>query len=82
MNERTKLVYEEAQRLTADEQLDLARRLLASVVPGADPAKDIEAEWQAEAGRRLVQHQASPGPTYDAFETIDEIRQRLARRGR
>ena len=79
MNDRTRDLFHEARRLTLAEQLDLARQLLDGASRG-DSQDDPTAEWDAEAERRWREHEASNGPTYDALETIEDIRVRLARR--
>ena len=86
MNERVKHIYDEARQLTLAEQLDLARRLLeVGRVDGpredAD-APNLDAEWLVEAERRWQQHTASAAASHDAFEAIDEMRDRLAKRRR
>lgn len=78
MNQRLRFLYEEARRLTPDEQLDLARLLLDDEPPAG--IADIDASWSAEATRRWKRHLRSGDKANDAFEAVDDIRERLARR--
>lgn len=70
-------VLEQAKRLTADERIELARELLASVDedeeagPPEEP-EEIEAAWDDEIRRRDEQVLAGGGGAHDAEGVLAE----------
>jgi hypothetical protein len=68
-------VLEQAKRLTADERLEIARELLASVDEDEESgtAEEIEAAWDNEIQRRDEQVLAGGGGAHDAEAVLDEV---------
>lgn len=73
-------VLEQAERLTADERLEVARELLASVDEDEETgtAEEIEAAWADEIRRRDEQVLAGSGGAHDAEDVLAEA-ERLIR---
>jgi hypothetical protein len=73
-------VLEQARRLTAEERLELARELLASVDQDEESAtpEEIEAAWADEILRRDEQVLAGGGGAHDAADVLAEA-ERLSR---
>jgi hypothetical protein len=67
-------VLEQAKRLTAEERIELARELLASVDEDAEAgtAEDIAAAWNDEIRSRDEQVLAGGGGAHDADEVLAE----------
>jgi hypothetical protein len=67
-------VLEQAKRLTADERIELARELLASVDEDeeAGTPEEIEAAWDDEIRRRDEQVLAGGGGAHDAKGVLAE----------
>ena len=67
-------VLQQAKRLTADERIELARELLASVDEDeeAGTPDEIEAAWDHEIRRRDEQVLAGGGGAHDAEEVLAE----------
>jgi hypothetical protein len=75
-------VLEQAKRLTADERLEVARELLASVDEDEEsgtPA-EIEAAWDDEIQRRDEQVLASGGGAHDAEAVLDDVERTIRAR--
>jgi hypothetical protein len=79
MNERVKKLAEEISKLPPEEQADLMDELLV-LTYSSDP--EIDKAWAEEAQRRLQRYKSGLEPAYDAFEVIEDVRSRLARRRR
>ena len=77
MTERVRILIEQAKQLTPEERADVLAALLA--LQEELPRHLVDDAWRQEVRRRLDAVEAGE-PTYDAFEAIDEIRQRLVRR--
>lgn len=75
-------VLELAKRLTAEERLELARELLASVDEDeeAGTAAEIEAAWNDEIRRRDEQVLAGGGGAHDADDVLAEAESAVNRR--
>lgn len=68
-------VLEQAKRLTADERIELARELLASVDEDDEEAgtpEEIDAAWDDEIRRRDEQVLAGGGGAHDADGVLSE----------
>ena len=67
-------VLEQAKRLTADERIELARELLASVdeAEEAGTPEEIEAAWDDESRRRDEQVLAGGDGAHDAEGVLAE----------
>lgn len=76
-------VLEQAKELTAQERIELARELLASVEEDeeAGTADDIEAAWDDEIRRRDEQVLAGGGGAHDAEDVLAEA-ERMIRSSR
>jgi hypothetical protein len=72
-------VLEQARRLTPEEQLELARQLLASVDPDEVPVseRDWIAVWRPELDRRRALLERGELETIDARQAITEARARI-----
>ena len=67
-------VLEQAKRLTAEERLEIARELFASVDEDEDGTpEEIEAAWDDEIKRRDEQVLAGGGGAHDAEAVLDEV---------
>ncbi len=77
MNQRIKTIFADAQKLSAAEREELADLLLATI----EPNSEIDKVWAEEAERRWNKHVQSGEEVVDAFAAIDEVRERLKRRG-
>jgi putative addiction module component (TIGR02574 family) len=73
MNERVKLLSDEASKLTPDERLELMTRITLTF---ADQPPEIDPEWEAEIERRVRNADADGSERHDAFEAIAALRQR------
>jgi hypothetical protein len=67
-------VLEQAKKLTAEERIELARELLASVDDDEETGtpEEIEAAWDDEIRRRDEQVVAGGGGTHDAEDVLAE----------
>jgi putative addiction module component (TIGR02574 family) len=67
-------VLEQAKKLTAEERIELARELLASVDEDeeAGTPEEIEEAWDDEIRRRDEQVLAGGGGTHDADDVLAE----------
>ena len=76
-------VLEQAKRLTADERIELARQLLASVdeEEEAGTREEIEAAWDDEIRRRDEQVLSGGGGAHDAEVVLAEA-ERMIRANR
>jgi Putative addiction module component len=77
MNERVKTIFRDAQHLAPAEREELAELLIATL----DDDIGVEKAWSKEAHRRWDEHVQSGEKAVDAFAAIDEVRERLSRRG-
>lgn len=68
-------VLEQAKRLSADERLEIARELLASVDEDEESGtpEEIEAAWDDEIQRRDEQVLAGGGGAHDAESVLAEV---------
>lgn len=68
-------VLEQAKRLTAEERIEVARELLASVDEDEESGtpEEIEAAWDDEIQRRDEQVLAGSGGEHDAETVLDEV---------
>ena len=68
-------VLEQAKRLTAEERIEVARALLASVDEDEESGtpEEIEAAWEDEIQRRDEQVLAGGGGAHDAEAVLDEV---------
>lgn len=75
-------VLEQARRLTADERLELARELLASVDEDDESGtpEEIEAAWDDEIRRRDAQVLAGGGGAHDAEDVLAEAERTIRAR--
>jgi hypothetical protein len=80
MNERVKRLTEEIRKLPPEEQADLIDELL--VLTYREPDPEIDKAWAEEAERRLQRYRSGLEPARDAFEVLEDIRSRLAKRRR
>jgi len=80
MNERVKKLAEEISKLPPEEQADLMDELLVLTYRPTDP--EIDKAWVEEAKRRLQRYKSGLEPAHDAFDVLEDIRARLARRRR
>jgi len=80
MNERVKRLTEEIRKLPPEEQADLFDELL--VLTYREPDPEVDKAWAEEAERRLQRYRAGLEPARDAFEVLEDIRSRLAKRRR
>jgi hypothetical protein len=80
MNERVKRLTEEIRKLPPEEQADLIDELLVLTYRKPDP--EIDKAWAEEVERRLQRYRSGLEPARDAFEVLEDIRSRLAKRRR
>ena len=75
MSGQVHAVLEQAKRLTAEERLEVARALLASVDEDEESGtpEEIEAAWDDEIKRRDEQVLAGGGGAHDAEGVLDEV---------
>jgi hypothetical protein len=78
MNERVKRLTEEIRKLPPEEQADLIDELL--VLTYREPDPEIDKAWAEEAERRLQRYRSGLESGRDAFEALEDIRSRLAKR--
>jgi putative addiction module component (TIGR02574 family) len=74
MSGNAQAVLEQAKRLSAEERIELARELLASVDEDeeAGTPEEIEAAWEDEIRRRDEQVLAGGGGAHDAEDVLAE----------
>jgi hypothetical protein len=74
MSSNAHAVLEQAKKLTAEERVELARELLASVDEDEETATpaEIEAAWDDEIRRRDEQVLAGGGGAHDAEDVLAE----------
>lgn len=74
MSDDAQAVLEQAKRLTAEERIQLARELLASVDEDeeAGTPEEIEAAWDDEIRRRDEQVLSGGGGAHDAEDVLAE----------
>ncbi len=72
MSGNAQAVLEQAKRLSAEERIELARELLASVDEDeeAGTPEEIEAAWEDEIRRRDEQVLAGGGGAHDAEDVL------------
>lgn len=73
-------IEKQALELTAEDQLDLAEKLIANVSRYPDP--EIEAAWLREVQRRVQDIDEGRVELLDGHEVIRRIRERLDERRR
>jgi putative addiction module component (TIGR02574 family) len=75
MSGHVRTVLEQAKRLTADERIEIARELLASVDEDEETGtpEEIEAAWDAEIQRRDEEVLAGGGGAHDAEDVLAEV---------
>jgi hypothetical protein len=75
MSGDVRAVLEQSKRLTAEERLEVARELLASVDEDEESGtpEEIEAAWDDEIQRRDDQVLAGGGGAHDAEAVLDEV---------
>lgn len=76
MSAEQQVCLEMAMRLSPRERAEIAEELWSSVAPEMSP--EIEAAWQVEIRRRMVEFESGAMPTYDWQDVLAEARQRLA----
>jgi putative addiction module component (TIGR02574 family) len=67
MNERVKILSEEAAKLTPDERVELVERINLTLL---DRQAEIDAAWDREIGRRLAAYRRGEAKTF----TWEEIK--------
>ena len=74
MSGQVRAVLEQAKRLTADERIELARELLASVDEDEESGtpEEIDAAWNDENRRRDEQVLAGGGGAHDTDDVFAE----------
>jgi hypothetical protein len=75
----TTALFDQALALSPEEREELALQILLSVEEDRKPPMSQQ-EFEAMIAERIEQHQRGEAKTVDAFEAIEEIRQRLRRR--
>jgi putative addiction module component (TIGR02574 family) len=76
MTDKSKVVLEEALKLTANERAEVAEQLLASLDEAHD--SDVEKAWQEEIQRRLQQVERGEVELMDSDTVMAELRKKLA----
>jgi putative addiction module component (TIGR02574 family) len=72
MTDKSKVVLEEALKLTANERAEVAEQLIASL--DEVPDTDVEQAWQEEIQRRLQQVERGEVELIDSDTVIAELR--------
>jgi len=70
-------ILAEAIRLSPEQRLTVAHRLLSSVEP--EPTDEIEAVWEAEIRDRIARYDAGAVGSVPAAEVFSELDRRLRR---
>ena len=74
MNDKAKILLDEARKLPAEDQIRLAEEILAPYQ--SDFGSDVEALWEAEIRRRWDDFSAGKEPSYDADKVLERLRKR------
>jgi hypothetical protein len=77
MNDKVKILVEEARKLSEAERDRLLRALEAEFNA---PEDEVEQAWLEEAGRRSAAYAKGEIKAYDADEVLAELKARLAKR--
>ena len=82
MSGQVHAVLEQAKRLTADERIELARELLASVDEDEETgtSEELEAAWDDEIRRRDELVLAGGGGAHDAEDVLAEAERMISAR--
>ena len=78
MNDRTKVLIEEARKLSPAERIQLVEDILVTVHEEQGGA--IDTEWQVELERRMDAFDRGETQAIDADEVMAEARRRLRKR--
>lgn len=76
MTDKSKVVLEEALKLTANERAEVAEQLIASL--DEVPDTDVEQAWQEEIRRRLQQVERGEVELIDSDTVMAELRKKHA----
>lgn len=76
MMDKSKVVLEEALKLTANERAEVAEQLLASL--DEVPDNDVDQAWQEEIQRRLQQVERGEVELIDSDTVMAELRKKHA----
>ncbi len=74
MTDKSKVVLEEALKLTANERAEVAEQLIASL--DEIPDTDVEQAWQEEIQRRLQQVEHGEVELIDSDTVMAELRKK------
>lgn len=79
MRGNAQAVLEQAKRLSAEERIELARELLASVDEDEETGtpEEIEAAWEDEIRRRDEQVLAGGGGAHEAEDVLAEAERKI-----